>query len=489
MKRPNCCILLLIALMAPAPCLAASCHAVGPSATGSGSGGDWNDMMNKLPSTLTRGDTYYLADGSYGSYTFNTSGTTATIIKKATASDYGAGCSPSIAAGWNASMGSTQAVFTQWSEGSNSGGNYSLNGVVGTFNVNNGLPTQGSFGILLNGSACHSGSLGRCVELDGGESQNFQNVTFSYIEIQGTGATSNANTNTPDDMVYYGGSNGLTLDHMYMHDSSCDFTFGYGSANLMVQHSYIYKNYGAGSCHGQVSWNGSTNTNPTWRYNTFRTIEGTAVITAATAGGGTTLSGLTMYGNVFYFGGLGDKSDYQCLGNGLISCVNSGVACSGVKFYNNTVVGFPANNSGGGPSSCGASGAAFYDDGSATWNGLIVENNLWYGNNTSSTPDSHITGIVENYNSYLSNPGGIGTGAQDVNNGSAANPFVLWTGSGNLNAQLTAESPNLNNWVTLGSPFNIDPLGMTRSTDRGSYQYGGAAAGPFPPSGLVASVQ
>jgi hypothetical protein len=441
--------------MTTAPYLAANCHAVGPSSTGTGSGADWNDMMNKLPTTVTRGDTYYLADGNYGSYTFNTSGTTATIIKKATAADYGTGCTPSIAVGWNAStMGSRQAVFTQWSEGSNSGGNYTLNGIVGTFNVNNGLPTEGSFGIFLNGSTCHSGTLGRCVELDGGESQNFQNVTFSYIEIQGTGATSSANTNTPDDLLYYGGSSALTIDHVFMHDSSCDFTSGYGSTNLTVQYSYFYKNYGAGSCHGQVAWNGSTNTGHVWRYNTFRTIEGTAVITAATAGGGTTLSNLSMYGNVFYFGGLGDKSDYQCLGNGLISCVNSGVACNNVKFYNNTVVGFPANNSGGGPSSCGASGAGFYDDGSATWNGLIVENNIWYGNNTSSGPDSHITGVVENYNS-----------------------------------QLTAESPNVYNWATLGSPFNVDPLGTTRSTDRGAYQYGGAAAGPSPPSGLVASVQ
>ena len=45
-----------------------ACHAVGPSAAGNGSGSDWNDRMNKLPTTLVRGDTYYLMDGNYGNY-------------------------------------------------------------------------------------------------------------------------------------------------------------------------------------------------------------------------------------------------------------------------------------------------------------------------------------------------------------------------------------------------------------------------------------
>jgi hypothetical protein len=90
-------------------------------------------------------------------------------------------------------------------------------------------------------------------------------TTLSYIEVQGTGATSSANTNTPDDLLYYGGSTNLTIDHVFMHDSSCDFTFGYGSTNLLVQYSYFYKNWGAGSCHGQVSWNGSAHTGTVWR--------------------------------------------------------------------------------------------------------------------------------------------------------------------------------------------------------------------------------
>jgi hypothetical protein len=476
-------ILLLVFFLATIPCLAATCHVVTSSGSGTKNGSDWSNAYQGLPSSLIRGDSYYLADGNYGSYTFNTSGSTAITIYKATA---GSHCTDT---GWNTgTMGAARATFTQWNEGSSSGGNYTLTGVFGDFN-GTALPTSGAFGILLDGSTCHSGSLGRCVELDGGENQNFRNVTFSYIEVQGTGATSSANTNTPDDLVYYGGSSGLTLDHMYLHDSSCDFTFGYGSNNLTVQYSYFYKNWGAGSCHGQVSWNGGTNTNPTWRYNTFRTIEGTAVITAATAGGGTSLSGLKMYGNSFYWGGTGDKSNYQCLGNGLISCVNSGVSCSNITFYNNTVVGFPADNSNGGPSSCGASGAGFYDDGSATWSGLTYENNLWYGNKTSSTPGSNISNIIQDHNSWLNNSDSA-SGTANVISGSATNPFVNWSGIGNLDAHLLADSSTVNNWSSLTVPYNVDPDGINRTTNRGAYQYHSSTTSAVnAPTGLVASVQ
>ena len=38
---------------------------------GNGNGTDWNNAWDDLPSSLTRGDTYYVADGTYGAYQFN----------------------------------------------------------------------------------------------------------------------------------------------------------------------------------------------------------------------------------------------------------------------------------------------------------------------------------------------------------------------------------------------------------------------------------
>src|SRR5277367_3178033 len=95
-----------------------ACHAVSPNGSGSKTGADWNDAYAGLPSTLVRGDIYYLADGNYGnnlSVTTAASGTTTITLKKAQSYDYGRsseGCSNDISAGWNAStMGASQAAW------------------------------------------------------------------------------------------------------------------------------------------------------------------------------------------------------------------------------------------------------------------------------------------------------------------------------------------------------------------------------------------
>ncbi len=73
----------------------------------SGNGSDWNNAYGSLPATLTRGETYYIADGSYGSYTFNTpaSGSKYITIKKATIADHG------TSTGWQNGYGDGQATF------------------------------------------------------------------------------------------------------------------------------------------------------------------------------------------------------------------------------------------------------------------------------------------------------------------------------------------------------------------------------------------
>src|SRR5690242_5411123 len=71
---------------------------------------DWANACNTLPSSLTRGDTIYVATGNYGSYTFSTaaSGSTVITIKKATVADHG------TATGWSDTYGTGQAVWTGW---------------------------------------------------------------------------------------------------------------------------------------------------------------------------------------------------------------------------------------------------------------------------------------------------------------------------------------------------------------------------------------
>lgn len=69
---------------------------------------DWANACDSLPATLQRGAIYYIADGTYGNYTFDdpVSGASLITVKKATASDHGTNT------GWSSSYGDGQAIFT-----------------------------------------------------------------------------------------------------------------------------------------------------------------------------------------------------------------------------------------------------------------------------------------------------------------------------------------------------------------------------------------
>src|SRR4030081_994538 len=102
-------LLFILPLMLPGIALEsfAACHAVSPTGSGSKNGVNWSNAMNQLPSTLVRGDTYYMADGNYAAYNFVTpnSGATTITVKKAQSYDFGRatdGCTNDISAGWNA---------------------------------------------------------------------------------------------------------------------------------------------------------------------------------------------------------------------------------------------------------------------------------------------------------------------------------------------------------------------------------------------------
>lgn len=100
-----------LAILALSACLslhAATTRYVRAGATGAANGTSWDDAYTSLPAVLVRGDTYFVADGTYSGYTFNdaVSGSLVTTVKKATVADHG------TETGWDNSYGDGQAVFT-----------------------------------------------------------------------------------------------------------------------------------------------------------------------------------------------------------------------------------------------------------------------------------------------------------------------------------------------------------------------------------------
>jgi hypothetical protein len=102
-------VLFLATLLVAVPASAANI-CVGPTENGNGSGSDWNNVAQWSSVTLSRGNTYYLKEGTYGGKSLSTatSGSTPIIVKKCTA---GEGTCTAIT-GWIDSMGDAEAVFT-----------------------------------------------------------------------------------------------------------------------------------------------------------------------------------------------------------------------------------------------------------------------------------------------------------------------------------------------------------------------------------------
>ena len=180
------------------------------AATGANSGGDWNNAYTGLPATLVRGDTYYVADGTYGSQTFsdNASGSTYIYIKKATVADHG------TSIGWSDSFGTSQAVFSGtfgFGNGSGNSGYYDINGYSATAPKNCGIKI--SFGVSSDGilfpNAC--GSYPYC--------------NFRYLEVAGPAGTGDyAYPDTPGTECIWinSGASGdntshMLISHCYIH--------------------------------------------------------------------------------------------------------------------------------------------------------------------------------------------------------------------------------------------------------------------------------
>jgi hypothetical protein len=439
----------------------AACHVVTAAGSGSHTGADWNNAYTQLPSTLTRGDTYYLADGAYNSYNFTTanSSTTTITIKKATATDH---CTDT---GWNTStMGSGQASFGPGSSGNgacfpwfnrDSGvGYYTLDGQVGA-----GEGTT-AYGIKLDTSTCSTVTFTRGIELT-----NSSNVTVRYVEIQGlcngiaagsyrSGCDAITDGTAVESAAYIFGSSNITLEHLWFHDTANGGIDVGTTSDLIWQNSIITRmTYTQAQHTNCLSAHGGTD-GIIVRYNVFHDAEGTGCITSLNSGSPVTDANWEIYGNVFW-GTSGNPYGRIFFQNGAVACIN-GNECPGWKIYNNSFINLSDGNQ---------NGVCWFNSATAATKPVIV-NNIWY-NSENVTFTGIPSGYTEDYNSFL-NSGTNGTGAADVENAAASDPFTAWASA---NFHLSADSADVNNWTALSSPYNVDPDSVTRTSSRGAYQY------------------
>lgn len=426
---------ILLALWLAASLAGAANRYVYRLASGSATGNDWSNAYTNLPSSLTRGDTYYVAEGDdYGIYDFNdaTSGSSWITIKKATTNDHGTDT------GWSNAYADGQAKWTQWSisadymfiDGVTGGGPGSWTNGHG-FYV--GAASSGTDGILSTYNSTKGNLVMKNVEVDGKSATGPPYATGIY-------------------MVTFG--SGFLFQSNYVHDWPGDMHQYRGLKNVTNEFNYFARNFQDATRHGDFIENDEASTNHIFRYNIVEDCRGTYLLGHHNAG---VFDTYLIYGNVIWF----TTSYVAESGNGMFATLTSGTG----KLINavvaqNTIFNMLNGGSGNG---------SLNPHQSST---LVASNNIFHfkSGDTSTSIFIYGTNVTHGYNWHINR---TVSGDNAIN--SSGDPFV---NSGALNFQLTTNSIA---GATLGSPFTADMLGtnfnVSGTWTRGALAFSGAGGG------------
>ena len=393
-------------------------------AAGSGSGSDWANAYTSLPATLQRGETYYVATGSYAAYDFDTpvSGTSIVTIQKATTSNHG------TETGWDSSYGIGQAEFPQLSVSTSY---LVFDGVVGggpsSWKAGHGFKLAASYEVLL-----------------------LFPTTVSHVTVRHTEfayPSTEVDDTLADDHIYGALSSltDFTLEYCYMHDTSRTFILSRGWTDVLVQYNYFARNRYTEARHSEL-WSDHNGVRYVIRYNIMEDIEGTGV-TVLLFGNGIDWE---IYGNVVFWSG---DPNYDGNGNGIFTTASTGANAINWRVYNNTVV------------DCKGRGDHTIYNGS----GNETKNNLWY--NCSSLGGHGAT--TADYNWYVNSDTPPTLGSNDA----VATLGDIFADSASNDFRITSSSPNGAGVEAAGHSYHVDAYGYTRGADgwwdRGAYEFVG----------------
>jgi hypothetical protein len=443
-------------------------HYVRAGATGSGNGSDWTNACTWFvgscaPSSLVRGDTYYVASGTYNTATvnFNTpeSGSSVITIKKATVADHG------TSTGWSDSFASGPAKIVE-DASQNSVINFGSGYWVFDGQTGGGPGSwKTGFGFYVNTTRVSNPAPGI------GTNDNITGqITVRHVEVEGDHGDGDGSGAANNDGISAGLTNNITFSHMYIHDQGRCSIF-WRASNSTIQYSWMARNESTAGEHseGASIWSGigTKVSNLTFAYDVWEDIEGTGIIVA-------TIDGMQVYGNVFF-----TTSAYNLsrggLGNGSVTTWTAASCQSGC-----------------GPNSEGATSVKVYN---CTFAELAGAGGIRFPNTLSANNEA--------LNNLLLNIGAVDwtlVGTHDYNwffNSGPQSESHMQTGIAVPFVSEATEDFHLlshtNSGTPLSSPFNLDPDGNVRGAsgiwDRGAYQVGGFVTnGPNPPTSLIAIV-
>lgn len=427
-------------------------------ATGSGNGSSWTNACTgftgacSVAVSAARGVTFWVARGSYASVDFSApdSGTAAVTIIGTTIANHGP------ASDWVTSYAG-EALF----DGDNT--------ISTDYWIFNGQ-TRGAdwtSGYTLHFKNATDGQ-GFALGTWSAEA-TYHDWNISYVNIEGT----HIRSNTFEDRGFqcYSKCNDIYIGYSYLHHAGSDLVGMNWGDNNGTNHTFEY-DYFAYNDYARSSPGGSrehsqavmdTGNNVVLRYNVFRDIMNSGVVTDATAGPGPTFSNREFYGNIiFWDSAFAADPEVFLGGNGILGFFGENFS-GHIYFYNNTIVGVSTMNVchinalGGGA-------------------GEQVYNNIWEHTANCTSNDM---GSTVDYNAYgADSANSNGNGAHDYM--TSAELLANWTSYTLAGFRPATPDPFSGHaGLSLPAPYNTDLNGTMRRAGawaRGAYEFGGTTS-------------
>lgn len=416
---------LLAFLLLATQTLFAANHFVRQVAAGSANGNDWTNAYTTLPTPLIRGDTYYIADGTYGGYIMDVpySGTLHITIKKATIADHG---TVGTAGGWDNTFGDGQAIFTG-----------PLQFKFGRWTLDGQTDTPYGFKIIVN-----DGSMGVWIGGAPIVPQTMTTMTIRYCDIAGT------HGDVPHNFLFaeecrcirifpYNGTDhsdvtNVTVEHNDLHavPTIIQMDQSHGVVNtLLFQYNKMHDNLEAPGFDG-VNLHAHQNvffalgtSGVIWRYNEIYRTTAVGYYPNGTPQGALH----EIYGNFWH----------DCRGAGIwVEGANGGAA--DMRIYNNTFADMASY---------------VYINSTPNATSGFAQNNLIYN----FAQPVNWNQVAHDYNWYTNTTNGEAHGV----NGGAASP---WNVEPMISSTIAANMPR-NKGNTLAAQYNTDPNGTIRGAD------------------------
>ena len=433
--------LLLTLLLFPGLANAANWY-IRSGATGWDNGTNWTDAWTRLPATLNRGDTYYIADGIYGGYTFDDaeSGTTHIYVKKAIASDHG------NETGWDSAYGDGQATF----------GRIQFTTSYWEWNGQTRTTWKSGHGFKI----FQTGTYGIGVE-----AQNIGNLTIKYTEVYSQNPDSTGESCGGNIKISHGFHDNITISYNYSHTKRGNLMEMGGVDNGLYEYNYLEYNGSDAICHGQAIQEQSSD-NMIIRYNIIGDWEGTGGIVVLSSGGASDSTNWDIYGNVFFRGDDNPKNRGD-IDNGVIAVINNKSAVDW-RIHNNTIINIYQNKA----SIQMKSGV------DQAHSNVVAYNNLWANSAGAGLDEGTKCTNCESDYSYLMSNSSVYSENNSQTESWDASIFTDYTNEDYTLAAATNAG--------VATSFDTDLFGNTRGADgtwdRGAYEYNdGGFADLMPP--------